>query len=224
MYSRYLCIGVFIALVFVIAFFEKGISWKEKLKKYGTMFLEGMVGGFIVDCVGINAGYYDFPRQAFMSFEYFTIVIPCWGLFGMLINCLWNWLGKEKFIRGMLVTYIPLFIWYEGTNLITGSWVYHAPLWSIIVGWMPLIIVFSGCNRRRRVVHKIEEWRTSLNSDNPTEQILRGILTLARIIVTLLMFPLLLAVLVKLLIDLKFLITRKASIWNYTKCLLAMQE
>jgi hypothetical protein len=224
LYSRYLAIALFVGLLSYIIFFDKGKTWKEKFKIYAMMFIEGMIGGFIIDCIGVNAGYYVFPRQPFLSMEYFSIVIPCWGVFGMLINCLWTWVGKEKFWRGMAITLVPLFAFYEGTNLIAGSWVYHAPLWSIAIGWIPLVWVFAGCNRRRRVVHKIEEWKQGYTKQTLAHQTMRFILTSARVLLIIAMFPLLIAIFARLLIDLQFIIRRKVNVWNYTKCLLAMQE
>ncbi len=103
MYSRYISLAIFIALFLIITFYSKS-PWRQKARYYGIAFLEGMVGGFLIDSIGINAGYYYFPRQPFLSLEYFAIVIPCWGVFGLFINCLWKWIGKEKFLNGMAVT------------------------------------------------------------------------------------------------------------------------
>ena len=139
LYARWLSLGVFIILCIGIIFFDKEKNWKCKLKSYGMMFVEGVVGGFIIDCVGIGAGYYYFPRQPFLSPEYMLIVLPCWGVFGLFINCLWKWIGKERFMRGMAATYMPLFIFYEGSNILTGSWVYTVPFHIVLLGWLPLI-------------------------------------------------------------------------------------
>lgn len=214
--SRWLALGIFCLLLVGITFFDKG---NKKFKRFGMMFLEGMVGGFIIDSIGINAGYYYFPRQPFLSVEYFAIVIPCWGVFGLLINCLWNWLGKEKFMRGMVMTLIPLFAFYEGTNILTNSWVYHTPFWAVGLGWMPLVLVFAGCNRRRKVVFKIERLRLLYQGNN----LVRGALTIARVALIVVMFPLLISVIVRLCIELPMLIKRDVPIWAYTKYLLVME-
>ena len=221
--SRWLALGVFVLLLVAIASFDKRSNWKEKFKRYGVMFLEGMVGGFIIDNIGIRAGYYYFPRQPFLSFEYFAIVVPCWGVFGLLINCLWNWLGKEKFIRGMAMTLFPLFTFYEGTNLLTNSWVYTAPSWAVITGWIPLVWIFAGCNRRRRVVHKIERLRMSFQDNSLAHEVIRGTLTTARVLLIVVMFPLLIAVIIRLCVELPTLIKRDINLWAYTKYLLVME-
>lgn len=221
--SRWLALGVFIILLVCISLFDKGCNWKEKIKCHGMMFLEGIVGGFIIDCIGINAGYYHFPREPFLSWHYFAIVIPCWGVFGLLVNCLWKWLGKEKFLRGMVVTLFPLFTWYEGSNLLTCSWVYTAPMWSVYLGWIPLVWTFAGCNRRRRVVWKIEQWRGHVQKDNLEHQLIRGILTVTRVFLVVVMFPLLISVLIRLCVEFPVLIRRSIPIWGYAKYLLAME-
>ncbi len=221
--SRWLALGVFILLLVAIASFDKRSNWKEKFKRHGIMFLEGMVGGFIIDNIGIRAGYYYFPRQPFLSLEYFTIVIPCWGVFGLLINCLWNWFGKEKFIRGMAMTLFPLFAFYEGTNILTNSWVYHTPFWVVGLGWMPLVMVFAGCNRRRKVVFKIERLRMLYQDDSLVHGLIRGTLTIARVALIVVMFPLLLAVIIRLCVELPILIKRDVNLWSYTKHLLVME-
>lgn len=221
--SRWLALGIFLILLTYIVFFDKRLRWQDKVRTYGAMFLEGMLGGFIIDAIGINAGYYYFPRQPFLSLEYFAIVIPAWGVFGLLINCLWNWLGKEKFWKGMAVTLIPLFVWYEGTNLLTNSWVYTVPFRFVVLGWIPLIWTFAGCNRRRRVVFKIEQWRNEFQEQSFEHQIIWGLLTTTRVILTVAMFPLLLTVLVRVCADLPMLVKQKIPVWSYTKHLLAME-
>jgi hypothetical protein len=223
LYSRYLGLATFIVLIIVVLCIDKDKNWKNKLKTYGMMFLEGMVGGFIIDAIGISAGYYYFPRQPFLSAEYFAIVIPCWGVFGMLINCLWSWVGKEKFWKGMVVTLVPLFAWYEGTNLISHSWVYTTSFWAVGLGWVPLIWTFAGCNRRRRVVHKIEEWKMKFQEDKFSHSLIYCSLSIARVLLTVAMFPLLLAVLARLCFELPMLIKRDISVWVYFKYLVAME-
>jgi len=140
-----------------------------------------------------------------------------------LVNCLWKWLGKEKFIRGMAMTLFPLFAFYEGTNLLTNSWVYSTPFWAVGLGWMPLIWVFAGCNRRRKVVFKIERLRLSYQEDSLVHELMRGVLTTARVVLIVVMFPLLVSVLIRLCIELPVLIKRDVPIWAYTKCLLVME-
>lgn len=215
MQSRYLAIVVLFVLIFFISFRDKKRTLRHKLKYYGTMFAEGMVGGLIIDSIGVNAGYYGFPRQPLYSLNYWLIVIPCWGIFGMLINCLWDWFGKEKFIRSMVVTFIPLFCFYEGTNLITGSWVYHAPLIAIVSGWIPLVWTFAGCNKRRKVVHKVESLKTHrVGFRNRTIDF--G-LSFIKCILVVIMFPLLFVVVAKWVINIGELVKNKATATDYTE-------
>lgn len=216
-YSRYLSFAILVLLVAMIALYGKE-DWREKVRYYGTAFYEGMVGGFIVDLIGISVGFYYFPRQPFLGFDYFVIVIPCWGVFGLLLNALWRWLGKERFWRGMAITLPILFSYYEGSNLITHSWVYTTPFYAVILGWVPLIWTFVGCNRRRRVVFKMDAWRLQYRSN----RLIWGVLTTGRVFVTIAMFPLLVMALVRLAIDLRMLLKHKINVWAYARCLLAM--
>jgi len=212
-----------VALIVVIIYFDRDKNLKRKAKNYGMMFVEGMAGGFIIDCIGISAGYYYFPRQPFLSIEYFAIVIPCWGVFGLLLNTMWNLLGKDKFWQGMAVTLVPLFAFYEGTNLLTQSWVYTTPFYIVALGWIPLVWTFAGCNRRRRVVFKIEEWKLNFVEQKISHQLVYGMLTLARVVLTIAMFPLMIAVIIRLCVEIPTLIKRDISIWAYTKTLVAME-
>lgn len=157
MSSRWLALAIFIILLAMIAFYDKK-NWRYKFRHYGMAFLEGMVGGLIIDSIGVNAGYYYFPRQPLYSLEYWTIVIPCWGVFSLSLDYLWRVVGKNKFIRGTIVTIPTLFMWYEGSNLLTYSWVYTVPSYVVVLGWIPLVFVFSGCDHRRDVVFKMDIW------------------------------------------------------------------
>ena len=219
MYSRYIGIAIFVALLVLITFYDKSPKGR-KFKYYGLTFIEGMIGGFIIDCIGINAGYYVFPRQPFLSMEYWAIVIPCWGVFGLFINCLWKWAGKEKFLQGMAVTILPLFALYEGTNLITGSWVYNTPFWAVGLGWIPLIWVFSGCNRRRRVVHKIELLAKGIYGNSPLEKVARCSLVALRFTLIVVMFPLLLVNIVRILAPVPQMIKDKTDVKSYLKVMI----
>lgn len=184
--SRWLALVVFIFLIILIGKYDTH-SWREKVKHYGMTMLEGMVGGLIVDSIGVNAGYYYFPRQPLYSLNYWLIVIPAWGVFGLTLNILWNQVSRAKFVRGTLITTPALFLWYEGTNLVTNSWVYTVPLWVVVMGWIPLVYVFAGCDHRRDVVFKIEQWIQNCNDSR-----VKISLQVLRIAVMILMFPLLL--------------------------------
>ena len=221
-YSRWLSLIILVALICLIVFYDKD-KRSQKLKYFGMAFVEGMVGGFIIDYIGITAGYYYFPRQPYLGLSYFLIVIPCWGVFGLLINCLWNWVGKEKFIRGTAVTLFPLFALYEGSNLLTGSWVYTTPFYAIALGWLPLVWTFAGCNRRRKVVFKLEAWRQQFRAESFVHQVIRDGLMAARVLLTVAMFPLLIAIMIRICVELPTLIREEINVWSYTKYLLAMR-
>jgi len=224
MRSRYLALAVLVGLLVYIIFYDKGCSWKEKLKCHGTMFLEGMVGGFIIDCIGIDAGFYYFPRQPFLSLDYFLIVIPCWGVFGLLLNCLWGWFGKEQFLRSMAVSILPMFFFYEGSNLITGSWIYTVPFYVVALGWIPLGWTFAGCNRRRKVIFKIETWKQSITGLSMWDKTMRLGLQMIKIILIVVMFPLMLVALVKIFANMYSLVKAKSSFSVYRDYVKVMVE
>lgn len=215
--SRWITLIVFFILVFVIAKFGKG-TYKEKLKKYGMIFVEGMVGGLIIDSLLINVGYYYFTRQPIYSFNYFSIVLPCWGVFGMFVNFVWEWIGKDKFIRSMPLTLLSLFAFYECTNLYTGSWVYNVPFYVVALGWMPLIIVFAGCTRRRKVVFKLEQWM--LKTEN---RVVFHALSVCRYLIIIVMFPLLVSKTVKLIMNFKRLKAMECKFSDYIEYLMVAE-
>ena len=76
------------------------------------IFVEGFVGGLIIDSLLVNVGWYYFPRQPIYSYNYFAIVLPCWGVFGLFVNFVWEWIGKDKFVRSMPLTLLCLFAFY----------------------------------------------------------------------------------------------------------------
>jgi len=190
-YSRYIALVIFAVLLFVI--YNEKTPVKDKVK-YIIPFLEGMIGGLVVDSIGVNAGYYYFPRQPLYSMNYFLLVIPCWGLFGLLVNYLWKWVGRDKIWRSIMVTTLPLFAFYEGSNLITHSWVYTVNFYWVVLGWMPLVLVSAGCNRRRRVVWKIDAWVRQCRMEPLWGfKVLATTLIIVRCLLTVVMFPLLIS-------------------------------
>lgn len=215
MRSRWLALATLLLVILFISFRDKKRTIRGKLTYYGTMFVEGMVGGLIIDSIGVNAGYYTFPRQPLYSLSYFTIVIPCWGVFGLLLNCLWEWFGKERFLQSMAVSILPLFVFYEGSNLITGSWIYTVPFHVVALGWMPLGWTFAGCNRRRKVIFKIEQWRQSIEGYSLTGKAMRLGLQILRIALIVIMFPLIMVAMVKILSNVYSLIKAKSSLVTY---------
>ena len=215
--ARWLALSVFLILLILIIR-DKG-SWKQKLNSYGMTFVEGMVGGLIIDSIGVNAGYYYFPRQPLYSLNYWAIVIPCWGVFGLFLNYLWQRLGEEGVLRGAVVTLPILFVFYEGSNLITGSWVYTAPFYSVVLGWIPLGYVFAGCNHRREVVFKVDSWIRQC--ENQTYRL--GLQAL-RMILIVVMFPLLFVSIGKVIKDLFTLKQGNLSVRSYMREYLMMRS
>lgn len=207
--SRWLALAAFIALTILIVVCDKS-PWKSKFQRNGMMFSEGMVGGFLVDLVGINAEYYYFPRQPFLSPEYWLIVIPCWGVFGLTLNYLWRVVGQDHFIKGTIVTLPTLLVWYEGVNLFTHSWVYTVPSYVVVLGWIPLTYVFAGCDHRREVVFKFDSWIKQ--TENRYAQ---AGLSIVRYSLTVLMFPLLIVSIAKIVRDLLVVKKAKVSLKEY---------
>ena len=181
---RWIALAAFIVLL---------ILSRRDLRHLGIVFIEGMVGGLIIDAVGVNLGYYAFPRQPLYSLSYFAIVMPCWGVFGVLIDYFWKKLGKEKFLRASAIIVPLLFASYEGLNLLTGSWVYHLPWYVIAPCWLPLIYTFAGCHRREEVVKKMKQ--TEIKYTDIRHEVLVGV----RVFLTILMFPLLFVSLFRIL-------------------------
>ncbi len=215
-YSRYIALAVFAVLVLIIMRSEG--SWRLKLAKHGVAFVEGMVGGLIIDSIGVNAGYYYFPRQPLYSLSYFGIVIPCWGVFGLLTNYLWSTLGSDRFVKGMVFTLPSLCVFYEGSNLVTGSWVYTVPFYWVALGWMPLVLTFVGCHRRRTMVAKVAEAERRAKEKSMKRYALYGL----RVVVIVIMFPLLIMSLVRLVVEFSKLRQANIGVRQYVKALLLM--
>lgn len=118
------------------------MAWRRKdLKNYGISLAVGCVIGFAYDGVGISLGLWDFPRQPFMSAEYWLIVVPCWGVFGATINMVNDWyLGNAWY--SIAVMTILFIIVYEVPNRATGSWEYQASAPIVILGWFPLVLTY----------------------------------------------------------------------------------
>lgn len=105
-------------------------------------FIIGAFGGFLIDYVGImKLKLWKYPRQKFLNIEYFGIVVPSWGILGMTINLLWNWIYAPEILILLGIT-LALLILYEAPNLKSKSWEYYAPTWLIGTGWFPMILGF----------------------------------------------------------------------------------
>ena len=104
-------------------------------------FAVGVVAGFLIDSIGsMKLCLWKYPRQPYLTKEYLLIVVPCWGIFGMMVNLLWDWIEVSPWVV-FVVLVVGLGVFWEALNLKTKSWEYHAPKWSIVVGWFPLLLV-----------------------------------------------------------------------------------
>jgi hypothetical protein len=115
-------------------------------------FLVGMLGGFLLDIIGHRLNLWQYPRQPFLSRDYFLLVIPAWGVFGSQINVIWN-LARKYFITcewpqavtlTTFIVHFPLYSLYELPNLYRKSWKYSISMRGVIVGWIPLILYFRA--------------------------------------------------------------------------------
>jgi hypothetical protein len=98
-----------------------------------------MIYGLLIDFVGINLmHFWEYPDRS--KLVYFAITLPCWGIFSMAVNLIWNWI-KPPWLASVVVT-TGLFLLLEIPNLLTRSWVYYVPMWFVIIGWVPLILSF----------------------------------------------------------------------------------
>lgn len=133
--SRWISLSAGIILFFIA--FLKGESFIAFLT-----FVISAFCGFAIDCIGIGIlKLWKYPRQTFLTVEYFGIVVPAWGVFGMLINMPLNWIRVDMALAIILVT-ISLLTFYELPNIKIGSWKYSVPVWLVIFGWIPLTFVF----------------------------------------------------------------------------------
>ena len=118
------------------------MAWRRgELKHYAVSLMIGCGVGFILDYVGVNLGLWDFPRQPFLSWSYFLIVVPCWGIFGATINMVNDWHMKKGWGAIFILSIIVMAI-YEVPNLLTESWLYSVTSMVILLGWFPLILTF----------------------------------------------------------------------------------
>ena len=108
----------------------------------GIAFWAGVVLGFLLDCIGVGKfNFWKYPRQKFLSKEYFELVVPAWGVFGMTINLLWQWFDTP--IAFIAIT-AGLIVIYELPNLISKSWEYYTNKYAVVGGWFPLILSFRA--------------------------------------------------------------------------------
>lgn len=105
-------------------------------------FTIGALGGFAVDYLGIRVlKLWTYPRQKFLKKEYFMLVIPGWGVFGMMVNLPLSWIQVSNEIA-LPMLMLSLFVFCELPNIKIGTWKYNAPIWLIALCWIPLILAF----------------------------------------------------------------------------------
>jgi len=122
-------------LLFPVAYFQ------GEIREAMIAFLLGMFCGFSLDLFGVGRLHlWNYPRQPFLGKKYFAFVVPAWGVFGMQINLLWNWL-EIPWLTFIVLT-VGLFAMYEIPNLKTGSWQYQSSMRLVGIGWWPLILYF----------------------------------------------------------------------------------
>ncbi len=133
-----------LGLIIGISLLSTAIA-RGELREAGIAFLVGAVGGLIVDALGIKwLRLWEFPRQPFFSKKYFAFITTGWGIFGMMVNLLWNWCDINPWWLALLFSTVILFLICELPNFLTKSWIYKAPWWSIVAGWFPLVLSLRG--------------------------------------------------------------------------------
>jgi hypothetical protein len=99
----------------------------------------GISIGFFVDWLGIRKlRFWDYPREPFLGMRYFIIALPDWGLIGMIVNLLWDWI--ENPCLAFMAVIAVLFLTHDLPNLKTKSWRYYAPIWLVAIGWVIFIV------------------------------------------------------------------------------------
>jgi len=105
-------------------------------------FTIGALGGFAIDYLGIKAlKLWTYPRQKFLKKEYFMLVIPGWGVFGMMVNLPLSWIQSSNEIA-LPMLMLSLFAFCELPNIKIGTWKYNAPIWLIALCWIPLVVCY----------------------------------------------------------------------------------
>ena len=114
--------------------------FRGDLKHAFIAFLVGLIYGSLIDFVGVLL--IPLWKYATSKWVYFLITVPCWGIFSMTVNLLWDWIQNPWLAFSIIV--IGLFAYLELPNLKTRSWTYSVPLWFVAVGWIPLVLSFRG--------------------------------------------------------------------------------
>jgi len=124
------CLGIILTIL--------AINWGE-ITQALLSFLIGVVGGFLMDCLGVaKLKLWYYTKQPFLSKSYFGVVIPCWGIFAMTIDLLWDRIPLSEITTFSFMTLL-LFSIYELPNLKTKSWKYSVSMKIVSLGWLPLV-------------------------------------------------------------------------------------
>lgn len=133
-YYRWVSLAIAIAIA---PYILMAGSVLESLFMFGT----GMILALIIDFTGIwLLKLWVYPRQRFLSREYFGIVLPAWGVFGVATNIIWPYCGTG--FQALTISTVLLFLVYEIPNIRTLSWCYSVPLPIVFAGWFPLVAVY----------------------------------------------------------------------------------
>ena len=131
---RWFGLACFLILLFM--------AWRKgELRNYAIALIAGCVVGFVIDYVGISLRLWEFPRQPFLSWQYFAIVVPCWGVFGATINMVNDWHMRKGWVS-IFILAVAVMAVYEIPNILTESWGYTVSTTLIILGWFPMIVLF----------------------------------------------------------------------------------
>jgi len=113
---------------------------RGEIKEATLSFVIGAFSGFLLDCLGVaKLKLWIYTKQEFRSKSYFGVVIPAWGIFGMAINLIWNWVYISEIAAFFAIT-LGLFTLHEIPNLKTKSWKYSVSMRVVIPGWFLLIL------------------------------------------------------------------------------------
>lgn len=111
-----------------------------KIREATIAFSIGLISGFFLDWLGIKKfRFWTYPRQKFLTINYFILALPDWGVISQMINLIWDWL-KDPWLSFVVVA-IVIFITHDLPNLKTKSWNYFAPKWLVVSGWMVYILI-----------------------------------------------------------------------------------
>jgi len=132
-YYRWIMMALAIAMLPVVI--VKSLFYESLI-----MFVEAVGIALVIDMIAMKGKIWYYPRQKFLSKEYFGIVLPAWGIFGISINLIWPYLGGGLYSLAIIA--LSMFVFYEIPNIKTGSWHYKYSLPIVFLGWFPLVATF----------------------------------------------------------------------------------